>query len=269
MDLRHAMHDAARVATAPRPPMAPGPVLQRIRRRRAARYAVQGTVAVAAAGAAALGGAHLAGRQLPGPASTSTPTETATTWPTAVTLDGAAPLCGEPLPGTAQPNGVPELRLDATLPEGPATAGELINVEVQLFGPDGFELRALSPSLVVLRDGVVVATEPDRTDDAGIWYSTSVSPLNWSPQVLDLVECETAGRGAVALDAGVYELYAVQTLFGSDAVGNPDEERTLTVVGGPWTLDVVPAAEPTTEPAITRLPSAGSRPRPSPRRTAS
>ena len=58
LDLSRALHDAAQRGTAHRPALDAAPVLQRIRRRRTVRHAVEGTVGVAAVGAVAVGAAQ-------------------------------------------------------------------------------------------------------------------------------------------------------------------------------------------------------------------
>jgi len=260
MDLSHAMHDAARVATAPRPPMAPGPVLQRIRRRRAARYAVQGTVAVAAAGAAALGGAHLAGRPLPGPASTPTPTPTADQypWPAGIGCGTVLADVRDLQPTDDTTNLMLEARLtDDAFEQGAPVTGDL----TVWFRADAARDGNLGEQtmLIAVRDGVVVGlAEPAVNGEPPNSFGTpGTNPRGDASTVLQLnkrfLACEAGGTAITPLEAGSYELYAVVLgVEKADGSWNP-----VPFLGGPWTLDVVPAGEPTTEPAIAQLPECG------------
>lgn len=96
-DLTLALRAAADRAAADRDPLPASPVLSRIRRRRTVRYASQGAVGVAAAGAVAFAGVQAAGRA---PA----PTPAATGLADAMTV-----RCGADLGDYAQPEGAPDV----------------------------------------------------------------------------------------------------------------------------------------------------------------
>lgn len=98
-DLTLALWTAADRATAGRDPLPASPVLTRIRRRRTVRYASQGAVGVAAAGAAVVGGAQVAGRTPePSPAATDL-------------ADAMSIRCGTDLDDLVQPGGAPDVEL--------------------------------------------------------------------------------------------------------------------------------------------------------------
>lgn len=98
-DLTLALWNAADRATAGRDPLPASPVLTRIRRRRTVRYASQSAVGVAAAGAAVVGGAQVAGH-------TPEPSPAATDLVDAMTI-----RCGTDLDDLTQPGGAPDVEL--------------------------------------------------------------------------------------------------------------------------------------------------------------
>lgn len=223
-------------------------------RRSRTRYgAVTGLAAAAVVAAVALGGAALmrTDRPLPpvdSPTSTPTPTASPTSdaWPSAVTLDGAAPRCGDPMPALVAPEDEPELTVETITQDDPLVPGGVAQSDVTIHAPVGFALNADSPRLLLVRDGVVVAMEAAQSSDTGIVYSTDEGTLTRPGQLLDLVRCETQGRGAVPLDAGAYDLYVVQDVLRGDLTRLEQMER-LTIVGGPFPITLEDAG--TDEPA--------------------
>lgn len=222
-------------------------------RRRAVRGATYSAVGLGAAAAITIGAVSVAGpwrtdRPLPpvdSPPVSSAPAPTPGAWPPAVTLGGATPGCGEPMPSLVAPDREAELTIEQVTQDGPLVAGGVAQVGVTIHGPAGFPLNADSPRLLLVRDGVVVATEAARPSDTGIVYSADEGTLNRPIQTLDLVRCETQGRGAVPLDAGAYDLYVVQDLLRGELTALDQMER-LTIVGGPFATTL---EAPTTDDA--------------------
>lgn len=216
-------------------------------RRGRTRYgAVTGLAAAAVVAAVALGGSALLRDDRPvppvdsptdTPTTTSTPSPTDDAWPSAVTLDGAVPACGEPMPALVAPDGEPEITIEPVLPEGPLRAGGVADIGVTITGPTGFVLNATTGTAVLVRDGVVVATEHPLDSDSGATYTTDNGVLSKTLPALDVVRCETHGGGAVPLDAGTYDLYVLQQLVAGDLeLLRPDENIWL--ADGPISLYV-------------------------------
>lgn len=216
-------------------------------RRYRTRYgAVTGLAAAAVVAAVALGGSALLRDDRPvppvdsptdTPTTTSTPSPTDDAWPSAVTLDGAVPACGEPMPALVAPDGEPEITIEPVLPDHPLRTGGVEEVGEMIRGPEGFPLNAAVGTVVLVRDGVVVATEHPLASDTGVTYTTESGSLGRSLPALQVVRCETRGNGDVPLDPGTYDLYVVQELVAGDKdLLRPDEH--IWVVGGPVSVGV-------------------------------
>lgn len=250
IDLTQALGAAADAATATRPTIAAGPVLQRIRRRRTVRVATESAVGVAAAGAVAFAGVQLAGRDEPVPPATPTPTATPTPSPTptaeptpaVVTATGDL-ACGLPVPTLDDPAGDADVHLVLE----PATTTAVTGAEVQLAVTvvNGTALtaeapEALGPRVLAARDGVVVGALVTPTEFA---VAERLAPgVSQSRSGLaSLAACSADGSlTGDPLAPGSYDLYAAWRL------GVEDE-----VVGGPWTLAVEEAVDP--HPALADL----------------
>lgn len=229
-------------------------------RRGRTRYgAVTGLAAAAVLAAVALGGSALLRDDHPLPPVDS-PTDTPTTappsptedaaWPSAVTLGGAVPGCGEPMPALVTPAGEPEITIEAVVPEGPLEAGGVADVGVTITGPEGFVLNATSGTPVLVRDGVVVATKYPFDSDSGTTYTTDTGVLSKSLPALDVVRCEKHGGGAVPLEAGTYDLYVIQQLVAGDLeLLRPDE--SIVLAHGPVPVTVEAPVDP--HPAVDDL----------------
>lgn len=148
-DLFDALHRAADTATAERPPIAAPPVLARIRRRRTVRYASQGAVGIAAAGAVAVGGVQLANRPPASPA-TSGPTDLA---------ESLAVGCGVALDDYVQPDGAPEVSLSLGTSEvdyvEPANGPIPLGADAEA-APGAVDRLGRTLTYVLVRGGVVV-----------------------------------------------------------------------------------------------------------------
>lgn len=216
-------------------------------RRGRTRYgAVTGLAAAAVVAAVALGGSALLrdDRPLPpvdsptdGPTATSTPSPTDDAWPSAVTLDGAVPGCGDPMPALVVPDGEPEITIEPELPDHPLRTGGVEEIGEMIRGPEGFWLNAAAGTVVLVRDGVVVATEHPLASDTGVTYGSDSGSLGRSLPAVYVVRCETQGSGDVPLDPGTYDLYVLQALVaGNLELLRPDEY--IVVAGGPLPVDV-------------------------------
>lgn len=240
-DLRAGLHalSADERATAPELPV--GDLRGRARRHRTTRMAVATTTALAIVGAVTVAAVALPGLDAPPqPADSASPTwaPDASGWPAAVTTAGPVPGCGGAIPELVEPAQDPTLTLTAVTQSGPLVGGVPAPVSVTLHGPDGFPLRATSPVVLVALDGVVVGTESPGGSQRGMQYSNDGPSLRWPLVELDLVRCDTKGRGAVPLEPGTYELYVAQDVLRGPAGVATDvtPENRLTVVGGPFTL---------------------------------
>lgn len=230
IDLREALHEAARDSVAPRPALAARPVLTRIRHRRAARAAGQGTVGVAAVGAVAVAGVAV------------TNDEESAFWPSAVALDGEI-VCGQPMPaldGTGDPD---DIRLTGAI--DPVVAhGEPVHVRSSfVVGPQDAlpPHQRLQIEVVVTDDtGVVVggtfpATIVPGSD--GDWAALDLSPGAALTATLEapLLACGDAGDGG-PLPAGEYQAYLTQTLTPTES--SADEPLVLATGPQPLTVTV-------------------------------
>lgn len=261
LDLSKALHDAAARGTADRAPLAAGPVLQRIHRRRVARTATTSVVGVAAAGAVAITGAQLAGGRdapAPAPAGPSTsPSPSPSTAPAPRSLPAPAG-CGTRL------DDLPPLDLDLSVTAGLAAVGLLdddgdpVPFEGDPVFVEGEEIAlvvgvTLGPGLaedlasgrgvahqtdvVAVADGVVVGVpDPATVREAGeteaVVGGTTVSGL-WHVQ---LDQCGPDGPDhGEALVPGRYELYAIVSgveTNGGEALGAAlTEPQPIEVVG--------------------------------------
>ncbi|GEN80097.1 hypothetical protein [Actinotalea fermentans] len=151
-DLTLALWKAADHATAGREPLPASPVLTRIRRRRTVRYASQGAVGVAAAGAAVVGGVQVASRA-------PEPTPAATDLADAMTI-----RCGASIDEFAQPDGAPDVtfNLDASI-----AMVEPADAEIPFFAfaeatPEVAEQTGSTLTFALVDDGVVVGLPADR-----------------------------------------------------------------------------------------------------------
>lgn len=229
IDLHTALKDAARTGEATAPGFGAGPVLGRIHRRRQRRTIAQGTVGATAVGAIALG--FLGG------------SDDGEIWPAAASPDGEV-TCGEPMPAIADPDGVENLRIEnATL--GPAIFAGSVHVAASLVVGDlaglPAHLRPEPVGIIVDAAGVVVGgTELDALagSPADAAEYAPVAGGSTVPLVADvgLNKCAVVGRSPQPLHGGTYSLYLAQVLGGVDRAG------AVTVVGGPWPLDIVTEA---------------------------
>lgn len=276
MDLSRALHDAAQTGTAHRTPIAAGPVLQRIRRRRNARIAVESTVGVAAAGAVAVGAVQITGMRgvepRPVPPATSSPTPTPTPaptpsagpdFPTAVTA--AEPLVCDVLPKISDPAGDAELRfeprliVDGAAAEAPAdgsgialTLGESIAVEPVLVNGTDAALDAAGmgePQVwFVQADGTVAGRLRTTEPGLGTTLYTGGPGARFSGRQLSGIpaDCSSVGDTADPLAAGAYDVYVVQQVLLSDG---GDTSRLVTGAPVPVTIAEPVVEEPEAPPA--------------------
>lgn len=248
MKLTDAMHDAARAAVPDRSGPDPTRVLHRIRRRRATRTAGYGVVAVAAAGALALGGSRLplwdGPDPLPPAGPTSVPQVTgiecgqsfadvlAVAEPDA-TID-FAPMSG-PLPDvTAAWHVSGRVTVSTTDPDGPYVATEVL---------DGV-------GLVVVDEHTVIGFGTRRTT------STPTDSEATAGMAFTMTACTADGIADGPLAAGTYEVYAVLPVT---TAGHPDGDRDGFIVSAPVALQVGVADEPDDDPAAAyvHLPTCG------------
>ncbi|MCU1430977.1 MAG: hypothetical protein JWP95_82 [Actinotalea sp.] len=297
IDLSEAMHDAASTSTALRSPIAAGPVMQRIRRRRALVTTGRSAVGVAAAGAVTFGAIQVSGGRGEAPVPPATPTASATPTPSgsfaAVTASGPF-VCGAPVPTILDPAGDADLHFDplvALAPVGGTSAGPSVTTPLGGFAlpPDApfvydaalvngtaadvsATVRVSLPVNVwVAQDGVVVGTHvrgPGSAVDEGVQELTApagstVSQISPSPSAgtVLLSACEP-GDTAVggSLRPGTYDLYLEEPLPTED-VPEANGPR-ITVVGGPYRVTVTSDAEtpPTTVEPEPTAPAADPRP---------
>lgn len=250
IDLHTALHDAAQLTTAARPPMAPAPVMRRIRRRRAVRTAVESGVGLATVGAVATVGGQL-GRADEG-----------AVWPAAVTLDGQV-ICGRPMPAIIDPSGDGDVHITGSVDGSGARTldgGDTITVDMVLSLGDLAlpEVVAVTVTPVVVdaagrvvggndiaglgapRSEPVADSDPDAYPSADMmlateFLSTILVPGAEVPVQMSagLVGCARDGETIPPLPAGEYRVYVVQQLRPEDpALG------ALDVVGGPWPLTI-------------------------------
>lgn len=233
-DLAGSVHDEALVT---RLTAQVGPMVGRIRRRRAARAAAvgaasMGTVAAMTVGAVAL--ANRGGNPTPGPA-TEAPAP-----PAPVTHDGEALECADAVPDA--------LVSDAALAvagETPATTeyGSDLMTTLRWWAPGDEEVRysGASVDMAVARNGLVVgvATSDWPTDESELVAdeitlgSTETGTLGAFASQLPVTPC----GGDTPLDAGEYQVIATVTLTSGDG-------DTWHASAGPWPLTIEPAPVP-------------------------
>lgn len=252
-DLRHELGALAAQERAAADALPVEALRARAHRRRVARTAAASGLAVAAVAAVAVAAVALPGRlstppaESPAPSlTTPAPTPTAEAWPTAVTLDGPAPGCGDPMPALVRPDGDPEIQLEDVLAWSYAVPGSEQELAVTVTGPAGFELVAAEPVLLIVSDGVVLATNRGPEADSGIAHSTDDGSLTWPSLSLELVRCGTTGPGAAALEAGEYGLFVVVALVPPLDSSLPD----LLVAGGPYPVELAPDPHPALEDLV-------------------
>jgi hypothetical protein len=258
LDLSTALHDAARTGAASRRSLAPAPVMQRIRRRRAVRVAGESTVGVAAAGAVAFGAVQvLDGRgPQPLPPATSTPTPTRTpspepdgelVWRVVGLAAGAGLGCGLPVPAIDDPAGDDDLHLEPVVPAGTVTVGDPLTVDAVLVNGAARELDATSApgdvGVWFAQDGTVV----------GSWTAADAAPVDGEvalgagervsqPLVGVPGACASGSAAITPLRAGAYDVFLSQRLRLAGG-------GQLQVAAGPVPVvveDPVPPGPPTT-----------------------
>lgn len=199
-DLTLALWTAADRATADRDPLPASPVLSRIRRRRTVRYASQGAVGVAAAGAAVVGGAQVAGR---GPEPTPAATDLA---------DAMAIRCGADLDDLVQPGGAPDVELTLyAYGSGfvaPADANLPLTVDA-VASPDAVGQVGTSVTYALFRgDTVVGLPVDDWTDDDAPGFVDNGEPTLFRYSDVRFEACRADGTVAGSLAPGTYGLVA-------------------------------------------------------------
>lgn len=211
-------------------------MVTRIRRRRAARHAGQGVLGVGAVAAVTFGGMQLTGRPPAAPPATQGPTEGTSTTATSTAV------CGEAPPAASDDPRAGAYLLNALVPrEVPFGEAVPVSTSVQRT-TDGSppvtwgEATPLSLELMVLQDGVVVATtlvvfadlEPDMSpEDVLITGERYYFPTCGGGESRDPLD--PAGS---TLAPGDYTIVATERLLPADG---GDE---LVVQGGPWDLTV-------------------------------
>lgn len=220
-------------------------VLGRLHRRRAARTAATAGLTVAAVAAVAVAAVALPGGLMtttppagpPDPTATEpvpvpVPDTTIDGWPPAITFDGPVPGCGAPMPALVRPDDGPDIVVDS-FEVGALVAGEVAEFDVSVRAPAELRLLAGDPEVLLVRDGVVVATnrEPEFANEFG--HTSVESALSWVGVSLSLTRCGLTGQSDPALDPGSYDAYPVIRLYA--------DEQELVVVGGPFPLQL---AEP-------------------------
>lgn len=252
-DLRHLLAATGVEERAAAEPLDVTALLGRARRRRIRHGAGYSAIGVVAAAAVALGVVSDAApwRQHPvppaSPSATASPTDTPTATPTppglpsAVMLDGAAPYCGDPMPGLVVPEGTPEISLQPDAPVGPVPSGTTLELGMTVTAPTDVDEYAGDAATILVRDGVVVATprpgtadDPGNTDDVTDGTTSGQTGLRTPP--IDLVQC-ASGNAEVPLDAGVYDLYVLQDIVGGTPQ-HPQPGVYAWVVGGPVQVTV-------------------------------
>ncbi len=219
-DLTLALWTAADRATAGRDPLPASPVLARIRRRRTARYASQGAVGVAAAGAAVVGGVQVAGRA-------PEPTPAATDLAEAMTL-----RCGAAIDEYAQPDGAPEVTL--TLDASDAMV-EPADAEIPFFAfaeasPEAAAQAGSALTFALVDDGVVVGLPADGwTGGSTPGFDEQTTPrqlVAWTD--VPFAACQPDGSLAGSPTPGTYA--AVAFLVPDEPTDWPIPFRSTTVV---------------------------------------
>lgn len=220
-DLTLALWTAADRATAGRDPLPASPVLSRIRRRRTVRYASQGAVGVAAAGAAVVGGVQVAGRA-------PEPTPAATDLADAMTI-----RCGAAIDEYAQPDGAPRVML--SIDDSEAAMVEPADAEIPFFvlaeaTPDVVAQVGTRLTFALVDDGVVVGMPPARwSDDSTTVFGTDGDPdqfVRWLD--VPFAACQPDGSLAGSPTPGTYA--AVAFLLPDEPTDWPIPFRSTTVV---------------------------------------
>jgi len=223
----------------------------RAHRRRTVRTAAASGLAVAVVAAVAVAAVALPDRLRTPPAGTPTPTDTTPTptpeaWPSAVTLDGPVPGCGDPMPALVRPAGDPEIALEVEVGLPPVQGG-VVDTGVTIVSPPGFQVAYRSSDVVglLVRDGVVVAV-PDPLDEDVVYWSDEgeMGALARQPRA------ERCAEPGTALDGGTYELYVVAELLQGDPEARAWTDST-TVVGGPVPVTLEAPFDP--HPALADL----------------
>lgn len=235
-DLRRALDALAAEERAAAAPLPVADLRGRAHRRRTTRTATTAVLGVAAVAAVAVAAAALPDRGTMPPARTPT----ADAWPSAVTLDGPVPGCGDAMPALVMPDGEPEIALELELGD-PIVQGGSVNVGVMLTAPEGFQMNAAAAVALLVRDGVVVAVPTPSSADGSIYSSVAGEMGLWVRQPR-AVPC--APGDGTAFDAGTYDLYVLAELLRGDLT-TLEWTDSRTVVGGPVevTIDPDPAVE--------------------------
>lgn len=200
-DLTFALRAAVDHATADRDPLPASPVLSRIHRRRTVRYASQGAVGLAAAGAAVVGGMQVAGRA-------PEPSPAATGLAEAMTVS-----CGAAIDDYAQPDGAPQMRLSLDASE--ADMVEPADAEIPFFvladaPPETLEQAGTTLTFALIDDGVVVGMPAAGwSDDAGTGFGADGDPrqlIRWLD--VPFAACQPDGSVTGSLAPGTYAVVA-------------------------------------------------------------
>ncbi len=200
-DLTLALWTAADQATAGRDPMPASPVLSRIRRRRTVRYASQGAVGVAAAGAAVVGGVQVTSRAPePSPAATDL-------------ADAMTIRCGTDLDDLVQPGGAPDATILLDSSEAPAVTaadGNLTLAAVAQTTTDVVPQLGTSITYALFRGRTVVGLPADGwVDDqvGGFQHDGPDAELyRWNDVRFEA--CQSDGTVAGAVEPGTYGVVA-------------------------------------------------------------
>lgn len=199
-DLTLALWKAADDATAGRDPLPASPVLSRIHRRRTVRYASQGAVGVAAAGAAVVGGVQAAGRAPePSPAATDL-------------ADAMTIRCGTAIDDLAQPGGAPDVELQLlTFGTGlfaPADAEVPLSLDVTA-SADAVGQVGTSVTYALFQGDTVVGLPVDGwTDDSTQGFVDNDEPTMFRNSDVRFGACQEDGTVAGSLTPGTYGLVA-------------------------------------------------------------
>lgn len=204
-DLTLALWTAADRATADRDPLPASPVLSRIHRRRTVRYASQGAVGVAAAGAAVVGGVQAVGRAPePSPAATDL-------------ADAMTIRCGASIDEYAQPGGAPdvEVLLYSLDPAAvvPSDADVPLTVDVSA-AADAVDQAGTSITYALFQGGRVVGLPVDGwVDDGTDGFVDEGEPARSRPTMfrysdVQFAACQEDGTVAESPAAGTYGLVA-------------------------------------------------------------
>lgn len=199
-DLTLALWTAADRATADRDPLPASPVLSRIRRRRTARYASQGAVGVAAAGAAVVGGVQAAGRAPePSPAATDL-------------ADAMTIRCGADLDDLVQPGGAPDVDLTLyTYGTGlfaPADAEVPLTLDVTA-SADAVGQIGTSVTYALFKGDTVVGLPADGwTDDSTQGFVDNGGPTLFRYSDVPFGACQEDGTVAGSPAPGTYGVVA-------------------------------------------------------------